>query len=412
MTTGVLRNPDFLRFLSSHVANELGANVARVALPLVAVVILHASPLEVGALSALQTTAFLLIGLPAGVWVDRMRKRRVMMGADLARFLLLGSIPLAEALGLLSIQMMFAVALLAGAAQVFNDVADQTYLPDLVHRENLSNGNAKLETVRSAGMLAGPSLGGVLVELLGAPRTLLATALASLGSLLFLGTIKEPDREPHLTERGGLTRGIGEGLTFVWRDRLLRMIVVTTAYTNLCINGVLGLSVLFLSDVVKLQPGVIGVLLMSGAVGGLLGGFTSGYLIRKYGTARVMFLAMVISSPFGLLLPMTHADWRVCFFTITSIGLSWGAMLYNVGQVTYRQTVAPEHLLGRVNATVRFVVWGTMPIGALLGGLLAQHLGVRDALWVLMSLRLVGFLPLLFSPLPYLRDFSELQAQS
>ncbi|NUR92126.1 MAG: MFS transporter [Nonomuraea sp.] len=398
--------------MSSHIANELGANIARVALPLVAVLILHATPLEVGALAALQTTAFLLIGLPAGVWVDRMRKRHVMMGADLARFLLLGSIPLAHVLGLLSMPMMFAVALLAGTAQVFNDVADQTYLPDLLHREGLSDGNAKLEMVRAGGGLAGPSLGGVLVQMLGAANTLLATALSALGSVILLGTIKSQDRPPAPIKHASLTREIGEGLVFVWRDRLLRVIVATTAYTNLCISAVLGLSVLFLADVVKLPPGVIGVLLMSGAVGGLAGGASAGFLMRRYGTARVTFLAMVISSPFGLLLPMTQPDWRVGFFTITSIGLSWGAMLYNIGQVTYRQTVTPEHLLGRVNGTNRFLVWGTMPLGALLGGLVAQHLGVRDALWLFMTLRLVGFVPLLFSPLPRLREFSEVQAKS
>ncbi|MER6942671.1 MFS transporter [Nonomuraea sp. NPDC000554] len=407
-----MRNPDFLRFLSSHVANELGANVARVSLPLVAVLVLHASPLELGTLSALQTVAFLVIGLPAGVWVDRMRKRRVMLTSDLIRFVLLGSIPLAYALGLLSIPMMFAIALLAGTAQVFNDVADQTYTPELVSRENLGDGNAKLEFVRSGGALAGPSLGGLLVQVVGAPCTLLATALASLGSVLFLSRIKTPDAPPGEVERSGLVKGIGEGFAFIWSDRLLRMIVATTAATNLCVSAVLALSVLFLADVVELSPGVIGVLLMSGAVGGLLGGATGSFLFKRYGTARVTFLAITLSSPFGLLLPMTQPDWRVAFFTIASIALSWGAILYNVGQITYRQLVAPSHMLARVNATVRFVVYGTLTVGALLGGLVAQQIGVRQALWLFMACRLLSFLPLLFSRLPRLRDFTEAQAKS
>ncbi|WP_308016094.1 MFS transporter [Nonomuraea aurantiaca] len=412
MTTGVLRNPDFLRFLSSHVANELGANISRVALPLVAVLALHAGPLEVGVLSALQTAAFLAIGLPAGVWVDRLRRRRVMVTSDLVRCLLLASIPVSDALGLLSVGMLYVVALLAGTAQVFNDVADQTYLPELVSRDRLSDGNSKLEFVRSGGSLAGPSLGGALVQLIGASRTMLATALAALGSLVFLSAIKTPDQAPVAEERPPMRQGIAEGLRFVWRDRLLRMIVATTAATNLSLSAVVSLSVLFLADVVRLPPGLIGVLLMSGAVGGLLGGLTGSRLFGRYGTARMTWLAIAVTSPFGLLLPMTQADWRVSLFVIASIALSWGAIIYNVGQLTYRQTVTPERMLGRVNATVRFIVWGTMPLGALLGGIVAQHIGVREALWVFMGARLLSFLPLMFSPLPRLRDFSQVRAKS
>ncbi|WP_344579800.1 MFS transporter [Nonomuraea roseoviolacea] len=412
MTTGVLRSPDFIRFLSSHVANELGSNISRVAFPLVAVLVLHAGAFEVGLLSALQTAAFLAIGLPAGVWVDRLSKRRVMIAADLVRFVLLASVPVAYALGLLSIGMLLVVALLAGTAQVFDDVADQTYLPELVDRQSLSSGNSKLEFVRSGGALAGPSLGGVLVQALGPPLTVLATALASLGSALFLASIRAPERRVRAEDRPNrMWRGIREGLVFVWGDRLLRAIVATTAGTNLCVSAVLGLSVLFLAEEVGLAPGVIGVLLMSGAVGGLLGGLTGSRLFARYGTARVTWLSIAVSSPFGLLLPMTQADWRVSFFTVTSIALSWGAILYNVGQLTYRQSVAPEGMLGRVNATVRFVVWSTMPVGALLGGLVAQHVGVRTALWVFMCGRLVSFVPLLFSPLPRMRDFDQARAE-
>ncbi|MEV0379010.1 MFS transporter [Nonomuraea sp. NPDC050643] len=412
MTTGVLRNPDFLRFLSSHVANEIGANISRVALPLVAVLVLHAGPAEVGLLSALQTAAFLLIGLPAGVWVDRMRKRRVMMVSDLTRFALLGSIPVAAELGLLSIGMLFVIALLAGATQVFNDVADQTYLPDLVSTKQLSDGNSKLEVVRSGAFLAGPGLGGLLVQLLGAPRTLVATAFGALASVLFLGSVKVPDRPPGDAERGPLLRGIREGLAYVWQDRLLRMFTASSAAVNLSVSAVLGLSVLFLAEEVRLPPGAIGLLLMSGGIGGLLGGLTGGWLSRKYGPARMTWLAVTLGAPFGLLLPLTQADWRVVFFAITSIALSWSAALANVGQLTYRQTVVPEHLLGRTTASVRFMVWGMMPLGALLGGLVAQQIGVRQALWVFMTARLLAFVPLLFTPLPRMRKFTRAQARS
>ncbi|MEV4801170.1 MFS transporter [Nonomuraea sp. NPDC049421] len=407
MTTGVLRNPDFLRFLSSHAANELGANVSRVALPLVAVMTLHAGPAQVGLLSSLQTVAFLLLGLPAGVWVDRLRKRRVMMASDLSRFVLLGSIPLAAGLDLLSIELLFVVALLAGVSQVFNDVADSTYLPNLVSTTQLSDGNAKLETVRASAFLAGPGVGGALVQLLGAPRTVLTTALGALASVFFLSTVKVPDKPPADTERGPMLRGIREGLAYVWQDRLMRAFGASSALGNLCVSGVLGLSVLFLAETVKLAPGAVGALLMSGGIGGVLGGLTGGWLSRRFGSARTTLVATAVGAPFGLLLPLTQPDWRVVCFALASMGISWAAAMSNVGQSTYRQTVTPDHLLGRVNASVRFVTWGVMPLGALLGGIVAQQIGVRQALWLLMVGRAVAFVPLLFSPLPRMRDFAD-----
>lgn len=297
MTTGVLRNPDFLRFLSSHVANELGANISRVALPLVAVLVLHAGPAEVGMLTSLQTAAFLLIGLPTGVWVDRMRKRRVMMASDVIKFVLLGSIPVAAAFDVLTIEMMFAVALLAGMSQVFNDVADQSYLPHLVSTPQLGDGNAKLEVVRSGAFLAGPGVGGALVQLLGAPRTVVVTALGALASVALLQSIKVPDKPPSDVERKPLLREIREGLVYVWQDRLLRAFMASSGINNLCVSGVLGLSVLFLAETVKLSPGALGALLMSGGIGGVLGGLTGGWLSRRLGSARATLLAILIGAP-------------------------------------------------------------------------------------------------------------------
>ncbi|NUS04170.1 MAG: MFS transporter, partial [Nonomuraea sp.] len=275
-------------------ANELGANISRVALPLVAVLALNAGPVEVGLLSALQTAAFLLIGLPTGVWVDRMRRRRVMVVSDLVRFVLLASIPVAARLEVLSITMMFAVALLVGVAQVFNDVADQTYLPDLVSAQRLGDGNSKLEVVRSGSFLAGPGLGGALVQLVGPPATMLASALGALTSSFFLISIKSPDKPPSGRESEPLLRGIATGLRYVWRDRLMRMFAASSALVNLTVGAILGQSVLFLAEDVRLSPGLIGVLLMSGGFGGLIGGFAGGWLSRKFGTARMTLLAVTV----------------------------------------------------------------------------------------------------------------------
>jgi predicted MFS family arabinose efflux permease len=266
--------------------------------------------------------------------------------------------------------------------------------------------------VRSGAFLAGPGVGGLLVQALGAPITVVVTVMGSLASVVLLSTIRAPDKPPADVDRAPLLRSIRDGLAFVWRDRLLRAFVSSSAIGNLFVSGVMGLSVLFLAETVKLTPGWVGVLLMSGGIGGLAGGLVGGWLSRKYGIARMTWLAATLGAPAGLLLPMTQNDWRMSFFATSSILISLVAILSNVGGITYRQIITPDHLLGRVNASVRFVTWGVMPIGALLGGLIAQQIGVRQALWLLMIGRMLSFVPLLFSPLPRMRDYGRLQASS
>ncbi|WP_158088681.1 MFS transporter [Thermoactinospora rubra] len=411
MTTGVLRNPDFRLFLTSHILNETGANVARVALPLVAVLSLHASPFEVGLLAALQNAANLLIGLPAGVWVDRLRRRRVMIVTDTIRFFLLAAIPVLALQQLLTMPILYGIALLAGCAQVFNDVADQTYLPGLVSREQLPDGNAKLQIVRSAGFGGGPSVGGAIVQLIGAPLTMLVTALSALGSAVALSRIKAPDPRSERVSRG-LVHDVVEGVTFVSRDRIMRINLVVNASTTLFVSGVLALGVLFLAEDVGLEPAVIGLVLVGGGIGGVSSGMLARRLIDRYGVARVSWVPLLVTSPFALLLPMTQADWRVSFYVITSAVITFGMSLFGVGALSYRQSVTPSHLLGRVNAAHQFVTWGMVPLGGLLAGLLATHLTVRGALWVLMTGKVLSALPILKSPIVRMRDFELAQDRS
>lgn len=401
------RRRDFRLFMSSHICNELGGSITYVALPLMAVLTLDASAMQAGLLSAAEHAAFLLLGLPAGAWVDRMRKRRVMMAADLARALLLTALPVAYLLDLHSMPLLYAVALLLGCARLFGDVADQSYLPTLIGKDTLIAGNSKLETVRSGAEFAGPGVAGFLVQLLGAAGTLAGQAVTSLVSVVLLGRIEAREEKPAPAPRRHLLRDIREGLGYVLSHRILRLIALNTAAVNLFLSAVMAIEVLFLTRTVGLPPAAIGWVLTTATIGSVLAATAADRVTRAVGAARLTWLSLLVTMPFGLLLPLADKDWRIGLFVLGSLVQSAGVTLYNICQVTYRQTVCPPHLLGRMTATMRFLVWGVLPLSGLLAGLLGELLGVRDALWVCAAALSAAPLVLLCSPLRRMRTFED-----
>ncbi|GGS10575.1 MFS transporter [Streptomyces nojiriensis] len=401
------RRRDFRLFMSSHICNELGGSITYVALPLMAVLTLDASAMQAGLLSAAEHAAFLLLGLPAGAWVDRMRKRRVMMAADLARAVLLTALPVAYLLDLHSMPLLYAVALLLGCARLFGDVADQSYLPTLIGKDTLIAGNSKLETVRSGAEFAGPGIAGFLVQLLGAAGTLAGQAVTSLVSVILLGGIGAREEKPEPAPRRHLLRDIREGLGYVLSHRILRLIALNTAAVNLFLSAVMALEVLFLTRTVGLPPAAIGWVLTTATIGSVLAATAADRVTRAVGAARLTWLSLLVTMPFGLLLPLAGNDWRIGLFVLGSLVQSAGVTLYNICQVTYRQTVCPPHLLGRMTATMRFLVWGVLPLSGLLAGLLGELLGVRDALWLCAAALSAAPLVLLCSPLRRMREFED-----
>lgn len=398
---------DFRRFMSSHICNELGGSITYVALPLMAVLTLDASALQVGLLAAAEHAAFLLLGLPAGAWVDRMRRRNVMMAADLARAVLLTAVPVAYLLDLHSMGLLYAAALLLGCARLFGDVADQSYLPTLIGRNTLIAGNSKLETVRSGAEFAGPGIAGFLVQLLGAAGTLAGQAVTSLISVALLGRIEAREDKPAPAPRRHLLRDIREGLGYVLGHRILRLIALNTAAVNLFLSAVVAIEVLFLTRTVGLPPAAIGWVLTTATIGSVLAATLTDRLTRAVGAARLTWLSLLVTMPFGLLLPLADKDWRIALFVLGSLAQSAGVTVYNICQVTYRQTVCPPHLLGRMTATMRFLVWGVLPFSGLMAGFLGELLGVREALWVFTAALSAAPLVLLCSPLRRMRDFEE-----
>uniref|UniRef100_J1RER8 Major facilitator transporter n=2 Tax=Streptomyces auratus AGR0001 TaxID=1160718 RepID=J1RER8_9ACTN len=402
--SGPLRIRDFRLLLAGAAAGQLGAQVTLVALPLVAVLELNAPAFQVGLLTAAETAAFLLVGLPAGAWVDRMRKLPLMIRADVVRAVAMASIPLAGVAGVLTMAQLYLVALVTGVATVFFDVAHQSYLPQLLPKDQLVSGNGALETIRSTAQVAGPGLGGGLVQLLGAALAIAADAAGYALSALFLWAIRQPEDRPRPVPGASLRKDIGEGLRFVFGHSLLRVIAFTTGLGNFFTATLMATQSVFLVRVLGLAPGVVGLVLSASALGGLAGALCAGRLAARLGQARLIWLSALVTGPFAVLWPLSGRGAGAVLFAIGSGVVFFGAVVYNVAQVSFRQALCPPRLLGRMNATLRFLMWGTLPLGALAGGALADAFGARTALaWCAAGFLAVP-LPLLLSPLRRMRD--------
>jgi MFS family permease len=388
--------------------SELGSQVSLLAIPLLAVGVLHATTFEMGLLTAASTAAFLVVGLPAGVWVDRIRRRRVMIVADLGRVLALGSIPIAYALGGLTLVQLFVVTLASGILTVFFDVAYQSYLPALVGREHLVEGNAKLTGSAQVATVAGPSLAGGLVQAIGASATVAVDAASFLFSAVAVGAIRAPEPKPEPPAAGDpkLMHDIAEGLRFVFGNVLLRAIAATTATSNFFSGISAAVEVVFLVREVHASPGVIGLLFTMGGVGGVLGAFAAGPIAARLGGARATLVG-IAGNVGGLLIPLTTPGAGLVLFGLGLLIVSFFVVVYNVNQVSFRQRLCPDRLLGRMNATMRFVVWGVLPIGSLIGGVLGSFLGLRTTLWIGMVGEVFAGIWLVASPMRTMRDFPE-----
>jgi MFS family permease len=403
------RHRDFLLLWSGQTVSEMGSAVTQLALPLTAVVLLRASTFQIGLLTSAATAAFALIALPAGALVDRRAKRSLMIWCDAARILIIGSVPLTAALGLLTLGQLYAVAISAGVCTVFFDVAYQSYLPVVVSREHLVDGNGKLGATQSFAQVTGPGLGGGLVGLVGAAGAMAADAISYAVSVASLLAIRAREEAPRAGHRRGLRAEIAEGLSFVLRHPILRKIVACTGTANLFGAMALALEIVFLVRVLHVRPADTGLLIAVACLGGVVGGVLSGRLARRIGSARIIWFSMLVLAAPELLVPLAEPGWRVVAFPVGQAFFSFGGVVYNVAQVSYRQAICPPRLLGRMNAAVRWVVWGTLPLGGLLGGALGTALGVRATLWIAFVGTWAAGWWVFFSPLRRIRDVPALE---
>jgi len=402
---GLWRHADFLRLWTGQTISQFGSQITLLALPLTAVLLLKASPLEMGILNAIEMAPFLIIGLPAGVWVDRLPRRPVLILGDFGRALALATIPAAYLLGLLTMAQLYAVAAVTGTLTVFFDVAYMSYLPALVNREQLVEGNSKMEVTRAAAQIAGPGMAGTLVDLLAAPLAIALDAVSFVVSSVFVLFVRAT--EPRVAAdgpRANMRAEMGEGLRWVLGNPLLRAIAGCTASSNFFSNGVYAMYVLFAVRELGLTPGEIGFIFAVGNLGFLAGAFLAAPLARTLGLGRAIVGSQILGIMGWILVPLAMPETATVLLIASGVIMGLTTPVYNINQVSLRQAITPDRLQGRMNATMRFMVWGTMPLGSLLGGALGQALGLRPALWLMCIGGSLPFLWVLLSPVRSLRE--------
>ncbi|MFC0112961.1 MFS transporter [Kibdelosporangium aridum] len=395
----LFRHHDFRLLWASDTISQFGTFVGQTVLPLVAVTVLAATPFEMGLLTAAETAAFLLIGLPAGVWVDRMRRRTLMVRADIARAVLMLSIPVAWWADVLTLPHMIVVGLLVGVCTVFFDVSYQSYLPTLVNRDQLLDGNAKLQASQQVALVSGPAAGGGLATLIGAANATAAVGVGFVASWLFLLRIKKVEPQPERKADRRLRDEVWEGLKFVFHNKMLRAIALTGTTAGFFFQMETAAMILFLAKDLHLNAAQVGLVLAVGGFSGALGAVTSNWWYRKIGNARAMWVSLLAIAPFELLIPLAQPGWMVWLIVIGMLGVGYGVTVHNIAQVSFRQSICPDRLLGRMNASMRFMIWGAFPLGSLAGGVLGELITVRGTLWVAAVGLSLSWLWLIFSPI-------------
>ena len=423
---GLLAHRDFRLLWTGETVSSVGTSMALVGVPLLAVAALHASTFAVSALTAAEYLPWLVIGLPAGAWVDRLPARRLMVACDLISALLFASLPAAAWLGVLTIGQVLAVALLAGAANVLFSTAYQVCLPELVGAGDLMEGNAKLLGSAQVASVSGRGLAGLAAQAVGYAPALLVNAASFLVSAACLLAIRGPARaaarpagearvepsaearpaaeasaepmagagpsapraeaRPAAPRRATTVRAeVAAGLRFIAADPLLRRLTIYAAVANLTFAGSTSLFVVFLVRVVGISSASVGLLMAAGGIGGIGGALAARPLARRLGTARALLLFDLGADLLGLLVPLTGTGLASAWYILGTAAVSAGLTGGNIVVASFRQSYCPPAMLGRLTATQRFVAFGTIPLGALLAGGLGTVLGVRAALWLLMG---------------------------
>jgi MFS family permease len=415
---GLLRHPNFLKLWTAETVSVFGSQISALAIPFVAVVFLKVSPFEVALLGTIEFLPFILFTLPAGAWVDRLRRRPIMIAGDLGRAAALASIPIVYAINpaALTIWQLYAVGFITGTLTVFFDVSNQSYLPSIVDRDELIEGNSKLQISASAAQIAGPGIAGVLIDLVKAPFAIVLDALSFVWSAVFVWLIRKP--EPPVEhpadalgqKRPSIVSDVRDGLRFVLGHSALRAISAGTGTSNLFGNIGGGIMILYLLDdrYLHLTAGQVGLAFGLGNVGALVGAVLANRVARWFGLGPTIIGSLFIGGMMLLLIAIAPPGEAALPFLVAG-GVFGGlsGMIYNINQVSYRQAICPPRMQGRMNATVRFLVWGTIPIGNVIGGVIASIFGVHETIWLAAVL---GFFPAIFpllSPVRKLRVMPE-----
>jgi len=404
----VWRDPDFVRLWSAGTISIFGSLIGRTALPFVAILTLGAGALEVSALRSLELVAGLIVGLVAGAWVDRLRRRPIMVGADIGRAILLGSIPLGAIAGILGLGQLFIVAFLTAILTTFFDLADRAYLPTLVPAERLMQANSALTASSSAAEFTGFGISGFLVQLLTAPFAVAIDAASFVVSAVLIRSIRrpEPPSPPH-ADREPMLREIRDGLHLVARSPVLRAIALASAFSHF-VWGVFGaVYILYATRDLGLGPAAIGLIAGIGGLSSFGGAVLVGPIVRRVGIGRTLLIGTAGFGIGNLFIPLAPTGAVVvgaaCLIAQQLVA-DGAATAYDIVDMSVRQSIVGDRLLGRVNATIR-TSSTLLQLGAtVMAGVVGEVFGLRVALWIGLSGALLCFLSVWFSPLRTMRD--------
>jgi MFS family permease len=393
------RHEDFLKLWAGQSISELGSEISALAIPLLALLDLHATTFEFAVLGVLGFLPFVFLALPAGVWVDRIRRRRILIVCDSARAVLLGLIPVLWATGVLTIWHLLVFQFVIGVFTVFFDLAYQAYLPALIEREDLVDGNAKLHLSESVAQVAGPGVGGALVSAITAPYAIVFDA-ASFGiSSAFMIAMRHSENVPEPPAEGHprMWPEVKEGLRWVVRHEWLRPIAACTGVSNFFRSLAFSVVLVYAVRTLHFSAWDVGVMFAVGSAGSIAGALATNRLQRRIGVGPAIVWGALTFSVAAVVFPASPARLALPLFILASAVMRFGGVAYNIAQISLRQAVTPERLQGRMNAAMRWIVWGTIPFGTLLGGAIGQWIGLRTALWVGAIGNVASFLPVALS---------------
>lgn len=406
----IWRNQAFVQLLSGQVLAQFGVYVSGVVVPLLAIETLHAGPADLGVIGLMGKLPGLLY-IVAGVWVDRMRKRPALVAANLVRGVLLLLIPVESALGVLSVALLCVTLFGATALTVWFDTAYLSYLPTLVGREHLADGNSRMESARAAAQTTGPSVGGVLVQAVTAPLAVVVDGVTMLGSALLIWRIRHPEPTPAAEPRGvrGIRDDLAAGLRFLAGNPVLRPLAAAIAVNTFAWTAETTLYVIYLVDALGLPASLVGVSLIGSGPGAVAGALLSAAVARRHGRAGAIVSGLAVFCLAATLIPLAPPDPAVGLPMLIAAGflMSAGGQVCSVNLIVLRQGLTPDHLQGRVNGSFRFLSFGLAPLGALAGGLAGTLLGARTALFLAVGLLAVAPLVVWFSAARRIREWER-----
>jgi hypothetical protein len=401
----LLRDTDFMKFWVGQSVSVFGSQFSPLAIGTIAVLTLNATSLQLGILAFLNTVPFLALGLLVGVYVDRHRRRRMLILSDFGRSAVLFIIPLSAMIYVVTINVLYAVTFMAGILTVFFDITYQSYVPNLVDREKIIEANSLLETSRASAQTFGPGLAGLAITVISAPMAILGDTLGYLASAVSLTLIRRGETLDLNRKPASVSSEIGQGLSLVLREPRLRAIAGASGTANLIFSAYGAIQLKYLYQNLQMSVPEVGFAFSIGAAGGILGALTAIRVTRILGVGRTILLSSVVTGVVMILIYVatpSNAFYLVAMtMFITSVTVFW----YNIPQLSYRQALVPTEIQGRMNATMRTITWGTLPLGGLLGGVVAELVGVHETIGIFTGLGMLTFLWIALSPVRGIKGF-------